>query len=100
QRVADESRLTIRNGRVTRLGGLSAGNISSNREAVITEISLGDRTNTLHATRTALVVASLPNGVAGILDPTDIYSPFGYSIDIPNGRIESSDANSNIGPLT
>jgi hypothetical protein len=100
QRVADESRLTIRTGRLTRLGGLSADNITSNREAVLTDISLGDRTNTLHATRTALVVASLPKGVDGILDPTDIYAPFGYSIDIPNGRIESFDASSSIGQLT
>ena len=100
QRVADESRLTIRTGRLTRLGGLSGANVTSNREALITDISLGDRTNTLHSTKTALVVASLPNGVDGILDPTDVYAPFGYSIDIPNGRIESFDASFSLGPLT
>ncbi|HEY6232372.1 MAG TPA: aspartyl protease family protein [Pyrinomonadaceae bacterium] len=92
QRVADESRLTIRNGRVTRLGGLSGASTTSNREAVISDISLGDRNNTLHAAKTALVVASLPGGVDGILDPTDVYSPFGYSIDIPKRSIESFDA--------
>ena len=92
QRVADESRLTIRNGRLTRLGGLSGANITSSREAVINDISLGDRSNSLHSIKTAVVVASLPTGVDGILDPTDVYSPFGYSIDMPNGRIESLDA--------
>ena len=88
QRVASELQLTIRNVRPTKLGGLSGVTTTSNREAVIDEIGLGERSNIIRSTRTALVVPFLPSGVDGILDPTDVFSPFGYSIDIPNGRIE------------
>jgi hypothetical protein len=88
QRVASESGLSVRTVRPTKLGGLSGATTTSNREAIIDEIGIGERSNKVRATRTALVVPSLPSGVDGILDPTDVYSPFGYSIDIPNGRIE------------
>jgi hypothetical protein len=36
------------------------------------------------------VVSSLAQGVDGILDPTEVYSPSGFSIDLPNGRIEAT----------
>ena len=96
QKVATESHLPIRNVQPTKLGGLSGVTTTSNREAVIDEIGLGDRSNIVHSPRTALVVASLPSGVDGILDPTDVYAPFGYSIDLPNERIEAFDSNSTI----
>ena len=88
QKVASETQLAIRQVRPTKLGGLSGVTTTSNREAVIDEIGLGERSNSVRSPRTALVVPFLPSGVDGILDPTDVYSPFGYSIDIPNGRIE------------
>lgn len=88
QKVASESQLTIRSVRPTKLGGLSGVTTTSNREAVIDEIGFGERSNIVRATRTALVVPFLPSGVDGILDPTDAYSPFGYSIDMPNRLIE------------
>ena len=88
QKVASESQLMIRNVRPTKLGGLSGVTTNSNREAVIDEIGFGERSNIIRATRTALVVPFLPSGVDGILDPTDVYSPFGYSIDMPNRLIE------------
>jgi predicted aspartyl protease len=88
QKVANETQLTIRNVRPTKLGGLSGVTTTSNREAVIDEIGFGERSNIVRSTRTALVVSFLPSGVDGILDPTDVYSPFGYSIDMPNRRIE------------
>ncbi|HUS11454.1 MAG TPA: aspartyl protease family protein [Pyrinomonadaceae bacterium] len=96
QKVASETHLLIRNVQPTKLGGLSGVTTTSNREAVIDEIGLGDRSNVVHSTRTALVVAFLPSGVDGILDPTDVYAPLGYSIDIPNERIAPLDSSSNI----
>lgn len=93
QRVVGESHLTVRTVPPTILGGLSAARTSSNREAVIGQLALGDRSNILHSTKTALVVPLLASGVDGILDPTDVYSPFGYSIDMPNQRIEAVDQN-------
>jgi len=93
ERVAAESRLPVRTVRPTIMGGLTAARISSNREAVINQLALGDRGNTLPSQKTALIVPSLAPGVDGILDPTDTYSPFGYSIDISNELIEALDTN-------
>jgi aspartyl protease len=93
ERVAGESRLPFKSVRPTVMGGLTAARILSNREAVINQMALGDRGNTLPLPKTALIVPSLAPGVDGILDPTDTYSPFGYSIDISNERIEALDTN-------
>lgn len=91
QRVADESQLPLRTVRPTIMGGLTEARISSNREAVINQMALGDRGNTLASPKTALIVPSLSPGIDGVLDPTDTYSPFGYSIDISNEEIEAVD---------
>jgi len=91
ERVAAESHLSCRTVRPTIMGGLTAARISSNREAVIKELALGDRTNRLTSQQTALIVPSLAPGIDGILDPTEAYSPVGYSIDISNQRIEALD---------
>ena len=84
ERVAGESRLAFRTVRPTIMRGLTAARITSNREAVISQMALGDRSNTLPSQKSALIVPSLALGIDGILDPTDTYSPFGYSIDIFN----------------
>jgi len=91
ERAADESRLPFRTVRPTIMGGLTSARITSNREAVISQMALGDRANTLPSQKSALIVPSLAPGIDGILDPTDTYSPFGYSIDISNERIEALD---------
>lgn len=93
ERVAGEARLPVRTVRPTIMGGLTAARISSNREAVINQLALGDRGNTLPSQKTALIVPSLAPGIDGILDPTDTYSPFGYSIDISNELIGALDTN-------
>lgn len=91
ERAASESRLPIRSVRPTLMGGLSAARTSSNREAVINRMALGDPGNTVPLQKTALIVSSLAPGIDGILDPTDTYSPYGYSIDISNERIQAVD---------
>jgi len=73
------------------LGGLTGARTTSNREAVITQLALGNRANAVSATKIALVVSFLTPGIDGLLDPTDIYSPYGYFIDLPNQRIEAID---------
>ncbi|HEX9423700.1 MAG TPA: pepsin/retropepsin-like aspartic protease family protein [Pyrinomonadaceae bacterium] len=92
QRVVSEAQLITRSVRPTVIGGLTSARTTSNREAVITQLALGDQTNILPATRTAVIVSILAPGVDGILDPTDVYSPYGYSIDMPNQRIEAVDS--------
>lgn len=92
ERVVSQARLKVKSVRPTVIGGLTAARNSSNREAVISQLALGDRSNTLPSNnKTALVVSFLPADVDGILDPTEAYSPFGYSIDMPNQRIEALD---------
>ena len=94
ERVAVEARLPFKTVRPTVMGGLTAATILSNREAVISQMALGDQVNTLPSQKTAVIVPSLSSGIDGILDPTETYAPFGYSIDISNQRIEAVDTNS------
>jgi hypothetical protein len=80
------------------MGGLSATRISSSREAVISQLAVGDGSNNLPGQKTALIVPALAPGIDGILDPTESYAPLGYSIDISNELIEAIDPNV-VGPL-
>src|SRR6185295_8321458 len=55
------------------------------------QLALGEQRNAFPSVNTAVVVASLAPGIDGILDPTDVYAPFGFAIDLPNQRIEAID---------
>jgi hypothetical protein len=94
ERVAGASRLRVQTVRSTIMGGLSSARISSNREAVIGQMAVGDLGNNLPTQKSALIVPSLAPGIDGILDPTDSYAPLGYSIDISNEVIEAVDPDS------
>jgi hypothetical protein len=74
--------------RPTLVGGISGVNVSSNREAAIDSFALGYQNNLLPPGQSALVVGYLPAGIDGILDPTVAFAPYGYAIDMPNGRIQ------------
>ncbi|MGI8835056.1 MAG: hypothetical protein ACR2H4_00260 [Pyrinomonadaceae bacterium] len=50
-------------------------------------MALGYQNNPLPPGKSALIVSYLPQGLDGILDPTDAFAPNGYSIDMPNGLI-------------
>lgn len=91
ERVAADAGLAVRTGNVKILGGLSSVRSTSNREAVIKQLALGDSANVLPGTRSALAVSFLAAGIDGILDPTDVYAPYGYSIDMPNQLIDVLD---------
>lgn len=97
QDAATRSQLTARNVRSVSLGGLSGVLTASNREAVISELALGEPGNTVQSSKTALVVPSLASGVDGILDPIDVYAPFGFSVDMPNRLMEASASDTNFG---
>ncbi|HKO62101.1 MAG TPA: pepsin/retropepsin-like aspartic protease family protein [Pyrinomonadaceae bacterium] len=89
QRVVTAAGLTTRTVPTTMIGGLSNARSSSSREAIIDRIALDERTNTLPSKQRALVVTNLPADLDGILDPTEAYAPFGYSIDLPNEQMEA-----------
>jgi predicted aspartyl protease len=97
QDAATRTELAVRNVRPVSLGGLSGALTSSSREVVIPELALGDRGNLVPMSKTALVVPSLASGVDGILDPIDVYAPFGFSVDMPNRMIEPSDSGNGSG---
>ncbi len=90
RRVVGEAHVALRTIRNSTIRGLNSATVTSNREAVITELALGSPSNTFQG-QTALVVSVLAPGIDGIIDPTEVYSPHGYSIDMPNQRIEALD---------
>jgi len=89
QRVVTAAGLPTRTVPTTIIGGLSNARSFSNREAIIDRIALDARANTLPSKQAALIVKNLPPDLDGILDPTEAFAPFGYSIDLPNEQIEA-----------
>jgi Aspartyl protease len=85
--------LQLQKSRQTLVGGLSSGVIASNQSAQIREVALGSRNNALRTSFQAAVVPSLPAELDGILDPTEVFQPFGYSIDLPQGQLRVFDLN-------
>ena len=89
QRAVTAAGLPTRTVPTTIIGGLSNARSSSNREAIIDRIALAERDNALPSKQTALIVTNLPPDLDGILDPTEAYAPFGYSVDLPNEQIDA-----------
>jgi hypothetical protein len=91
QRVVNEIRVTTKSAPVTIVGGLTNAQTTSNREAVLGQLALGEQSNRFPTPQTALIVSSLGAGIDGILDPTSIFAPHGFSIDLPNERVAAID---------
>lgn len=85
--------LPLQKSRQTLVGGLSSGVIASNESALIREVALGHRNNALRTSFQAAVVPTLPADLDGILDPTEVFQPLGYSIDLPQGHLHVIDLN-------
>ncbi len=92
--VVDRSGLRVSKSRRPLVGGLSTSPISSNQEAQIATLGLGSRDNTVPGKIVAVVVTNLPNSIDGILDPTEVFSPLGYSVDLPNRELRVFDTTS------
>jgi hypothetical protein len=93
QRVADEARVAIKNGR-TSIAGLS-GAATSARNASIQRLAIGDSENDLPARGEVMVVSGLPRDLDGVLDPTEAFSPLGYIIDLPQRELSAFDPRAN-----
>jgi hypothetical protein len=91
RRVVEEARLRVTQSRRPLVGGLSTSPISSNQEAQIAGLALGRRDNNVPGSFTAAIVNNLPRSIDGILDPTDVFSPYGYSVDLPNRELRVLD---------
>ena len=89
--VVAEARLQVSKSRRTLVGGLSTSPIASNEETRVSGIALGQRNNSVPGSFSAAVVANLPGSIDGILDPTEVFRPYGYSVDIPNRELRVFD---------
>lgn len=89
-RVATEARLTVRSGRGRSVAGLSGGTVTAS-ETSVQRLAIGDRDNYLPATGDVMISSGLPRDIDGVLDPTEVFSPLGYVIDIPRGELTAFD---------
>ncbi len=92
-RVAREARVGVKGGSIA-IGGLSGVGTARGREAVLRSLAIGASDNLLPARGLCIVTDGLPQGVDGVLDPTEAYWPLGYTIDLPNGELSAFDPRS------
>ena len=91
RRVVTEARLQVTKASTPLVGGLSTSPISSDQEARIDRLALGKPGNRVPGSVVAAVVTNLPGGIDGILDPTDVFSPLGYTVDLPRRELRVFD---------
>ena len=89
--VVAQLRLAVSRSRRTLVGGLSTSPIGSNEETRVSGLALGERDNNVPGSFSAAVVANLPGSIDGILDPTEVFRPYGYSVDIPKRELRVFD---------
>ena len=89
--VVERARLGMTRSRRPLVGGFSNSPIASDQEAQISGIALGTRDNRVPGGFVAAIVNTLPGSIDGVLDPTEVFKPFGYSIDIPNQELQVFD---------
>ena len=96
-RVVSESRLSVRSASGRSIAGLTGRSVAAD-ETTIETLAVGDRSNSFPGSITAVVTSGLPNDIDGVLDPTQVFSPLGYVIDIP--RLELSAFDPHTTPLS
>jgi len=89
--VVDRARLSIAKSRRSLVGGFSTSPISSDQESRISGLALGRSGNNVPGSFAAAVVNTLPGAIDGVLDPTEVFSPYGYSVDLPNHELRVFD---------
>ena len=89
--VVERARLGMKKSRRPLVGGLTTAPISSDQETQISGIALGTRDNRVPGGFTAAVVNTLPGSIDGVLDPTEVFKSFGYSVDLPNKELQVFD---------
>ena len=89
--VVDRARLSVVKSRRSLVGGFSTSPITSDQESRIAGLALGNSGNNVPGSFTAAVVNNLPGAIDGVLDPTNVFRPFGYSVDLPNNELRVFD---------
>ena len=90
ERVGEAAQLVGTGGRRS-LAGITGNEAIEGRESVIRSLALGEPDNLLPANSRAMITTNLPASIDGILDTTEAFWPWGYSIDLPNHQIEAFD---------
>lgn len=90
-RLAGALDISARSGQRISLSGLSGRGQTGGHPGFIKTLALGHAENLLPANRNVIVSPGLPSDIDGILDPTEAYFPFGYTIDLPNRQISAFD---------
>jgi predicted aspartyl protease len=90
ERVATEARVEVRGPRAP-IGGLSGAASSTAQPVAVASLAVGEPENLLPARGATIVSNGIPEGVDGVLDPTEVYTPLGYVLDMPNGEIRAFD---------
>jgi hypothetical protein len=86
-RVAQSAGLSVTKSKRPIVAGLSNAPIAANEEAFAKGLSIGSRDNTVPERPLLAVVPSLPGGIDGILNPSDVFGSLAYSIDLPNRQL-------------
>jgi len=89
--VIERAGLQVTRSQRSLVGGLTTAPITSNQETRIASLALGERNNNVPGSFAAAVVATLPGSIDGVLDPTDVFRPFGYSVDLPRRELRVFD---------
>jgi hypothetical protein len=89
--VVERGRLSVVKSRRSLVGGFSTSPISSDQESRVSSLALGRAGNNVPGSFTAAVVSTLPGGIDGVLDPTDVFRPYGYSVDLPKNELRVFD---------
>jgi len=92
--VVERAHLNVTKSRRPLVGGLSTTPIASDQETKLSGLALGTPNNRIATNVVAAVVPSLPGSIDGIIDPTDVFSPLGFSVDLPQRELRVFDANS------
>ncbi|HZI18551.1 MAG TPA: pepsin/retropepsin-like aspartic protease family protein [Pyrinomonadaceae bacterium] len=92
RRTAAEARVEVEAGaRGVELGGLSGRTIGGAAKAFPRSLALGSRENLLPSRGFVVVAPALPEGLDGVLDPSESYHPLGFVVDMPRGEIRAFD---------
>ena len=86
RRVVDQARLQVSKSRRPLVGGLSTAPIASDQEAQINGLALGKPDNRIPG-RFVAAVADLPRSIDGVLDPTEVFSSYGFTVDLPHREL-------------
>ena len=93
RRVASEARVEFdAGGRDIQVGGMSGARTASAKRAYVRTFAIGSGENLLPSQGFTVIAEGLPLEVDGVLDPTEVFAPLGYVIDMPNATVSAFDA--------